>query len=70
MLAPSGQFSRNCPNVADCFREMNSRRNNLPVSHPYEKKTAVQSKYLNSQERNRFVGLLRRAYANFVVQMA
>ena len=62
-------FSKNCPTIGDCFRDMNARRNHLPVSHPYEKKTAAQSLYLKAQERNQFVAKLRTAYADFVELM-
>ena len=65
-LDAHGPFSKNCRRIADCFREMNTRRNRLPVSHPYEKKTATQSQHLKAQERNRFVGQLRGAYQDVV----
>ncbi|HQO78962.1 MAG TPA: hypothetical protein PLG17_10685, partial [Thermodesulfobacteriota bacterium] len=65
-LDANGPFSRNCPIIGDCFRDMNTRRNHLPVSHPYEKKTALKSKYLKTQERNQLVAKLRTAYAAFV----
>ena len=68
-LDANGPFSKNCPNIGDCFREMNTRRNHLPVSHPYEKKTAAQSQHLKAQERNQFVAKLRTAYAAMVVLM-
>jgi len=61
-----GPFSKYCPTIGDCFREMNARRNRLPVSHPYEKKTITQSRHLKTQERNQFVAQLRTAYADFV----
>ena len=68
-LDGSGPFSRHCPTVADCFRDMNTRRNHLPLAHPYQKKTAAQSQHLKTQERNRFVASLRTAYADFVALM-
>ena len=68
-LDASGPFSRNCPNIGICFREMNSRRNRLPVSHPYEKKTATQSQHLSVREQNGFVRKLRTAYADLVALM-
>jgi hypothetical protein len=68
-LDANGPFSKNCPTIGDCFRDMNTRRNYLPVSHPYEKKTASQSQHLKAQERNKFVGRLRTAYANLVQLM-
>ena len=68
-LDANGPFSKNCPTIGDCFRDMNTRRNRLPVSHPYEKKTAAQSRHLKAQERNRFVVQLRKAYADLVTLM-
>ena len=68
-LEPNGPFSKNCPTIGDCFRVMNARRNHLPVSHPYEKKTAAQSRHLTAQERNQFVARMRTAYADFVTLM-
>lgn len=69
MLEPSGPFSRNLPVIANCFREMNSRRNRLPVAHPYEKKTAAPTSTLKPSERNRFVSMLRGAYRDISVLM-
>ena len=68
-LEASGPFSSNCPVIGSCFRDMNTRRNHLPVAHPYAKKTAVQSVYLKVKEKNRFVARLRTAYADFVALM-
>ena len=65
-LAAKGPFSQNCATVGDCFRDMNARRNHLPVSHPYEKDTAAHSRDLTAQERNRFVARMGTAYADFV----
>ncbi len=68
-LDTSGPFSMNCPMIGDYFRDMNTRRNHLPVSHPYEKKTAAQAQHLKAQEGNQFVGKLRKAYADLVTLM-
>lgn len=65
-LDGNGPFSKNCPAIGDCFRDMNARRNHVPESHPYEKKTAEQSRHLRPQERNQFVARLRGAYTDFV----
>jgi len=69
MLDKSGPFSKCHPGIADCFREMNARRNRLPVAHPYEKKTGMQTRHLRVQERNRFVAQLRKAYKEFAKLM-
>ncbi len=68
-LDANGPFSKKCPRIGDCLRDMNTRRNHLPVSHPYEKKTAAPSRHLKAQERNQFVAKLRTAYADFVALM-
>jgi adenine-specific DNA glycosylase len=68
-LDASGPFSKNCPVVADCFRIMNARRNRLPVSHPYEKKTVQQTQYFTAKERREFLVELRKAYSAFVALM-
>ena len=65
-LDANNQFSRHYPDMARAFREMNDRRNRLPASHPYEKKSQLRTEYLRAQERNRFVYLLRGAYRDIV----
>lgn len=65
-LDVNGPFLKNCPTIGNCFRDMNARRNHLPVSHPYEKKTAIRSKHLRAQERNQLVTRLQIAYRDFV----
>lgn len=69
MLDAGASFSKIFPSIQHCFKEMNDRRNHLPVSHPYEKKTHVACKNLGAQERNRFVAMLRTAYADFQALM-
>jgi hypothetical protein len=66
-LDKQNAFSKAHPSIADAFRLMNTRRNKLPASHPYEKKSAAQTKYLTAQERNKLVAILRAAYADFLV---
>ena len=65
MLDANGPFSAHCPTLASCFRDINSRRNSLPVAHPYEKKTAAPTRHLKAAERTRFVTRLRAAYRDF-----
>ena len=57
------RFSKQFPDIANCLRDVNARRNRIPFTHPYEMKTGKQSKYLSKQERDRLVGLLQGAYA-------
>ena len=68
-LDANAPFSKNVPIIGGCFREMNARRNRVPPSHPYEKKTAKQSQHLGKQERNRFVAKLRAAYSGLIPLM-
>src|SRR5260370_33505209 len=53
MLDSTGPFSKGCPAVAACFRAMNMRRNQLPVSHPYGKKARRGSRHLSAHERGK-----------------
>ena len=68
-LDPNGPFSRTCPVIADCFRTMNARRNRLPGTHPYEKKTVARSEHLKAQERNQLVSRMRTAYRDLASLM-
>jgi hypothetical protein len=61
-LDQNAAFSKAYPKIADTFRALNQRRNKLPASHPYEKKSSAKTKYLTGQERNAFVAPLRLAY--------
>jgi hypothetical protein len=66
LLDPLCQFSKTYPIIADCFRAMNARRNRLPGSHPYDKKTGQQTTFLKAQERNRFTMQLKDAFDNII----
>jgi len=54
------------PRIAKAFEETNRRRNTLPSSHPYDKKTGKPSRHLSKKEQSRLVGLLRNAFADLV----
>lgn len=69
MLDAGGPFSRACPRLADCFRAMNTRRNHLPLSHPYDKKSKRRSKHLTTKERKKLVADLKLGYADLMVLM-
>lgn len=68
-LQAGGPFSVACPTIGDVFRDMNARRNHLPVSHPYEKKTSAQTRYLRPHEARDLVQRLRVAYADIAALM-
>ena len=65
-LDPSCLFSRHYPHIADVFRQMNLRRNRIPGSHPYDKRTVAQTSFLKAQERNKYASQLRTAYNEIV----
>ena len=62
LLDANKPFSRAFPNVATPFRLANDRRNSVPSSHPYERKTGVQTKYLKVKERAQHTRRLAMAY--------
>lgn len=64
-----GPFTKNCPRVGDVFRAMNARRNQLPSSHPYEKKTQKRARHLTRTERNALVKDLAAALPDFLALM-
>lgn len=66
LLDPQKPFALHYPSIANCFRTMNIRRNKLPGSHPYEKKTGKQTTFLKPQERNRFIPDLSIAFNNMI----
>jgi hypothetical protein len=68
LLDPSCQFSKTYPLIANCFREINARRNKIPGSHPYDKKTGQQTTFLKSHERNRFALNLKDAF-NLIISI-
>ena len=66
LLDPNKPFARAHPGIAAPFRAAHVRRNGLPTSHPYEKKTAKQTKYLKPKERNALALELAAAYREIV----
>jgi hypothetical protein len=62
LLDPNQAFGRGQPRIATSFRTAHARRNRLPTNHPYEKKTAKQTTYLKSRERNDIARDLAIAY--------
>lgn len=54
------------PRIAKAFEEVNRRRNSLPSSHPYEKKTGKPTRHLSKKEQSSLVALLKDAFADLV----
>lgn len=68
-LDANSPFGKACPTICGPFRGVNTRRNQLPSSHPYEKKTAAQARHLSAPERRRLIRDLRTAYCGLAALM-
>lgn len=68
-LESKERFSSHHPAIGRTFREINARRNSVPVAHPYAKSSKLQTLPLGSQERNRLISLLATAYCDFILIM-
>jgi hypothetical protein len=66
LLDPNQAFATGHPRIATPFRAAHARRNRLPTNHPYEKKTAKQTKYLRPKERNDVARDLATAYREII----
>ena len=55
-------FAKRFPQIAEAFREMNSRRNALPGSHPYEAKGGTRARHLKKGEQTNLAKKLSTAY--------
>jgi hypothetical protein len=59
-------FTTAYPNIGNHFRTAHTRRNHLPTSHPYDKKTAKRTHYLRPKERNELTEQLKAAYSHVI----
>ena len=66
LLDPNQIFPRTYPDIATPLRLANERRNKIPASHPYDKKTGLPTKYLRRSERDNLATGLTDAYRNVV----
>ena len=65
LLAAGAQFDKAFPVIADAFRTVNSRRNSVPASHPYES-SGTRTRFLTKKERNQLVAKLRKGYQEII----
>jgi Reverse transcriptase (RNA-dependent DNA polymerase) len=70
LLDPNQAFARAYPDIATPFSAAHARRNRLPTNHPYEKKTAKQTKYLKPKERNDLSRGLATAYREIIALLS
>jgi hypothetical protein len=59
-------FAKAHPMIADVFREVNSRRNTIPGSHPYETKGGARTRHLKKSEQEKLVKKLSIAYSEII----
>jgi hypothetical protein len=59
-------FARQYPSIAAAFRDVNSRRNTLPFSHPYEVKGGARTRHLKKSEQAALVQKLSTAYTEIM----
>jgi len=59
-------FQAAYPALAGLLADIHTRRNRLPASHPYERRTGARSTPLNRSERDSYRGKLGRVYADFI----
>jgi hypothetical protein len=59
-------FAKAHPRIAKAFEEANRRRNSLPSSHPYDKKTGKPARHLSKKEQGKLIDLLKDAFIDLV----
>lgn len=62
LLYSDKPLSRNWSMICDPLRQANNRRNTLPSSHPYDRKTGKKNSYLSSSEQKELLCKLAGAY--------
>lgn len=70
LLLASKPFGQTFVGIASNFRIVNSRRNAIPDSHPYEKRTGRRTKYLTRRTRGPLWNNLAQGYASVVPILA
>jgi retron-type reverse transcriptase len=66
LVGPNQPFSRAHPEIAGGLAAANTRRNNLPGSHPYELNTGKKARHLKKKEQGTIATVLARAYAEII----
>lgn len=66
LLDANQTFAQAHQHVAGGLRVAHRRRNQLPGSHPYDKRTGVQNRFLSNPERTRIHAALSQAYQSMV----
>lgn len=66
LLDTNNQLSRHFPKVCDGLRRLHTRRNATPMSHAYEKKTALRTQLVRTDEQRQLRKALRVSYSELV----
>lgn len=70
LLDSKQKFARNHKDLADELRKAHKRRNTLPASHPYAKRTRTRNTYLQPDEKPQLRHTLTKAYARVIALMS
>ena len=68
LVHQNGPFRRAFRLIADVIRQMNSRRNTLPGSHPYETNTGAETRHLTQPEQRNFHQGLTHVYQDVITR--
>ena len=63
LIQTGASFDTSYPNEAGLLRDVHERRNQLPGSHPYDKKGGTRNRFLKKEEQQPLVTKLGRIYA-------
>lgn len=66
LIDPAQPFAKAYPRIAKAFEAANRRRNSLPSSHPYDKKTGKPTRHLSKKEQSKLIDLLTDAFTDLV----
>jgi len=70
LLDANKPFARRFSRLADCMREVHTRRNRVPGSHPYSCKGRGRSRFLSKPEQKRLWYVLKLAYADLLLPLS
>ena len=70
LLAPNSPFTMSCQSIADRFRNIHQRRNQLPGSHPYDQKGGTQNKWLTKSEQRGLLAQQRVALNDLITTVS
>lgn len=70
LLDPKSPFASSYPAIADRFRDVHKRRNQLPGSHPYDERGGTRNRWLTKREQRGLIAKQRVALNDIVSTVA